>query len=123
MKVYFYFCLVDDTLDDILGESGDEEEQDAIVNQVLDEIGIEISGKVRQCSVLWVVNKFSNRHFKTGYFNFILWSFIFTLYPSPHPSQNERMNILFACLCIHLFMYQHDVITSYIQVISEAIKH
>jgi charged multivesicular body protein 2B len=37
---------VNDTLDDILGESGDEEEQDAIVSQVLDEIGIEISGKV-----------------------------------------------------------------------------
>jgi hypothetical protein len=33
-------------LDDILNESGDEEEGDAIVNQVLDEIGIEISGKV-----------------------------------------------------------------------------
>ena len=31
----------------MLNESGDEEEQDAIVNQVLDEIGIEISGKVR----------------------------------------------------------------------------
>lgn len=38
--------LVNDTLDDILDESGDEEEQDAIVSQVLDEIGIEISGKV-----------------------------------------------------------------------------
>jgi hypothetical protein len=37
---------VSDTLDDILDESGDEEEQDAIVTQVLDEIGIEISGKV-----------------------------------------------------------------------------
>ena len=37
---------VNDSLDDILGESGDEEEQDAVVNQVLDEIGIEISGKV-----------------------------------------------------------------------------
>ncbi len=37
---------VSDSLDDILGESGDEEEEDAIVNQVLDEIGIEISGKV-----------------------------------------------------------------------------
>ena len=37
---------VNDTLDDMLNESGDEEEQDAIVNQVLDEIGIEISGKV-----------------------------------------------------------------------------
>ncbi|BFZ25242.1 hypothetical protein BsWGS_28281 [Bradybaena similaris] len=38
--------MMDDTLDDILAESGDEEEEDAIVNQVLDEIGIEISGKL-----------------------------------------------------------------------------
>lgn len=30
----------------MLDESGDEEEQDAIVTQVLDEIGIDISGKV-----------------------------------------------------------------------------
>ena len=30
----------------MLNESGDEEEQDAIVSQVLDEIGIEISGTV-----------------------------------------------------------------------------
>ena len=37
---------MNDALDDILDESGDEEEQDAIVTQVLDEIGIEISGKV-----------------------------------------------------------------------------
>jgi len=37
---------VNETLDSILDESGDEEEQDAVVNQVLDEIGIEISGKV-----------------------------------------------------------------------------
>merc|ERR1711988_2085414 len=39
--------LMNDTLDDILAESGDEEEQDAIVAQVLDEIGIEVSGKVK----------------------------------------------------------------------------
>ena len=38
-----WLCAVNDTLDDILDESGDEEEQDAIVNQVLDEIGIEIT--------------------------------------------------------------------------------
>ena len=44
---YWLFLLaVSDSLDDILNESGDEEEQDAIVSQVLDEIGIEISGKV-----------------------------------------------------------------------------
>lgn len=35
-------------MDDIFEESGDEEESQDIVNQVLDEIGIEISGKVQQ---------------------------------------------------------------------------
>lgn len=39
--------VVNDTLDDILNESGDEEEGDAIVNQVLEEIGIEMGSKVR----------------------------------------------------------------------------
>merc|ERR1711936_1413760 len=38
--------LMNDALDDIMTESGDEEEQDAIVAQVLDKIGIEMSGKV-----------------------------------------------------------------------------
>lgn len=38
---------VNDTMDDIFEDSGDEEESQDIVNQVLDEIGIEISGKVR----------------------------------------------------------------------------
>lgn len=42
----FWCFVVNDTLDDILAESGDEEESDKIVTQVLDEIGIEISGKV-----------------------------------------------------------------------------
>ena len=47
MNQYFHYCVsVNDTLDDILTESGDEEEEDAIVTQVLDEIGIDISGKV-----------------------------------------------------------------------------
>jgi len=40
--------MMNDALDDILTESGDEEEGDAIVNQVLDEIGIEISGKLSE---------------------------------------------------------------------------
>lgn len=31
----------------MLGESGDEEESDNIITQVLDEIGIEVSGKVK----------------------------------------------------------------------------
>lgn len=37
---------VNETLDDMLEDSGDEEETNAIVGKVLDEIGIEISGKV-----------------------------------------------------------------------------
>merc|ERR1711963_338300 len=40
--------MTNDALDDMLNESGDEEEGDAIVNQVLDEIGIEISGKLNE---------------------------------------------------------------------------
>ena len=40
--------VMNEALDDILGESGDEEEENAIVNQVLDEIGIEITNKVSQ---------------------------------------------------------------------------
>ena len=39
---------VNDTLDEIFDESGDEEESQDIVNQVLDEIGIEITGKVSE---------------------------------------------------------------------------
>lgn len=38
--------MMNDALDDILNESGDEEACDSIVNQVLDEIGIDISSKV-----------------------------------------------------------------------------
>lgn len=44
--VCFFFVSVNETLDDMLEDSGDEEETNGIVNQVLDEIGIEISGKV-----------------------------------------------------------------------------
>lgn len=45
-----FLITVSDTLDDIMDESGDEEETEGIVNQVLDEIGIEISGKVTTSS-------------------------------------------------------------------------
>jgi len=38
--------MIDDTLSSVLDESGDEEEQDEIVTKVLDEIGIEITGKL-----------------------------------------------------------------------------
>lgn len=47
----WFLCLclftVNDTLDEIFDDSDDEEESHDIVSQVLDEIGIEISGKVR----------------------------------------------------------------------------
>ena len=45
--------VMNDALDDILNESGDEEEEDAVVNQVLDEIGIEVSGKVHVMYWFW----------------------------------------------------------------------
>ncbi|KAL1122353.1 hypothetical protein AAG570_003758, partial [Ranatra chinensis] len=38
--------MINDTLDDMLEESDDEAESENIVSKVLDEIGIEISGKV-----------------------------------------------------------------------------
>lgn len=38
--------MMNDTLDSILDAPGDADEQDAIVNQVLDEIGIEMNSKV-----------------------------------------------------------------------------
>lgn len=38
--------MISETLDDIMAESGDEEETEGVINKVLDEIGIEISGKM-----------------------------------------------------------------------------
>lgn len=40
-------CLVGESLEAALAQEGDSEEEDAIVNQVLDEIGITIKGQVR----------------------------------------------------------------------------
>lgn len=51
MKMNMSEELMNDTLDDLLGGSDDEEEQDAIVNQVLDEIGIEITGKLAEAPI------------------------------------------------------------------------
>lgn len=45
LKWPFLFA-VNDTLDDMLEDSDDEQETDNIVAQVLDEIGIEVAGKV-----------------------------------------------------------------------------
>ncbi|KAJ8027055.1 Charged multivesicular body protein 2b [Holothuria leucospilota] len=47
-KDFSSWSSVTDTLDDLLAESGDEEEEEAIMNQVLDEIGVEISGKLAE---------------------------------------------------------------------------
>ena len=43
---YLNAILVNDALDDILADSDDESEEQAVITKVLDEIGIEISGKV-----------------------------------------------------------------------------
>lgn len=40
--------MINDTMDDILNASDDEEESNKIVNQVLDEIGIDVSNKVSE---------------------------------------------------------------------------
>ena len=42
---------MEDTLDSILGGEDDEAEEDAVISQVLDEIGIEVTGKVRNIVV------------------------------------------------------------------------
>ena len=57
----FASFVVNESLDSILDESGDEEEQEAVVNQVLDEIGIEISGRVstRSTGNVFVINNYS----------------------------------------------------------------
>ncbi|KAJ9580177.1 hypothetical protein L9F63_004160 [Diploptera punctata] len=46
MKMDMTDEMINETLDDMLTESGDEEEQDQVMQKVLDEIGIEISGKM-----------------------------------------------------------------------------
>ncbi|XP_062831041.1 charged multivesicular body protein 2b isoform X1 [Anolis carolinensis] len=46
MKMEMTEEMINDTLDDIFNDSDEEQESQDIVNQVLDEIGIEISGKM-----------------------------------------------------------------------------
>ena len=43
---------MNEALDDILADSDDEAEEQHIINQVLDEIGIEITNKVRLKTLL-----------------------------------------------------------------------
>ena len=40
------YDVVSDTLDSVLAGSDDETEEDAVISQVLDEIGIEVTSKV-----------------------------------------------------------------------------
>ena len=49
---------MNDALDDILADSDDESEEQAVIDKVLDEIGIEISGKVNILSKL--IDAYSN---------------------------------------------------------------
>ena len=50
-----FFTPVEDTLDNVLAGSDEEEESEAIVGQVLDEIGIEIGSKVSSsCNYLYL---------------------------------------------------------------------
>ncbi|XP_062390652.1 charged multivesicular body protein 2Ba isoform X2 [Sardina pilchardus] len=46
--------MIKNTLDEIFEESGDEEESEDIVTQVLDQIGIEISGKMSRVPVVGI---------------------------------------------------------------------
>ena len=55
--------LVNDTLESVFDESGDEEEQDAIVSQVLDEIGIEITGKVAHLKAIFVSQSMHHKYY------------------------------------------------------------
>ena len=42
-----FLLTVSDTLDSVLAGSDDEAEEDAVISQVLDEIGIEVTSKVK----------------------------------------------------------------------------
>lgn len=43
--------MINETMDDALEDEGDEEESDAIVNQVLDELGLQLGDKLADLSV------------------------------------------------------------------------
>jgi charged multivesicular body protein 2A len=51
--------MINDTMDDMMEEENDEQESEEIINQVLDEIGINLSSQVRprQCSGLVRVSR------------------------------------------------------------------
>ena len=65
--------LVNDALDDILTESGDEDEEQSVINQVLDEIGIEITSKVK-----YIFSKTGKKHLGE-IFIFYIYNFRFQM--------------------------------------------
>ena len=67
---------MNEALDDILTESGDEEEENAIVNQVLDEIGIEVAAKVLHTA-------------KKVHFNYLMTIFIFKVSDAPSAPKSK----------------------------------
>lgn len=77
-----FVLLVNDTLDEMLTESGDEEESDNIVSQVLDEIGIEISGKV--CYVVRLQHKVTS-----GCYIMFLHDIAFQMSGAPLPDSGK----------------------------------
>ena len=52
---------MNDALDEILEDSDDESEEQAVIDKVLDEIGIEISGKVIFLQLLFAKDSYYNR--------------------------------------------------------------
>ena len=45
-EVIFFYFTVDETLDDILAGSDEEEQSEQLISQVLDEIGLDTTSKV-----------------------------------------------------------------------------
>merc|ERR1719367_1889435 len=43
--------MMEDAIDDVMGDEDDEEESDAIVNQVLDELGLQLNDKLGDAPV------------------------------------------------------------------------
>jgi len=72
---------VNETLDGVLEGSDDEQQSDAIVNQVLDEIGIEISGKVRKLFILFYSS------FMDKAVHVLLFFYLFQMLNAPTPSK------------------------------------
>lgn len=82
MNVFF---PVNETLDSVFDASDDEEEQDAIVTQVLDEIGIDMTSKViileKSLAVIIICKKCNFSPQNSWYFHYT--SFMVVIYALP----------------------------------------